>query len=166
MPINFFDEACKTTSNLSLFGLCDDPPQTKNPAYIDEYDNSKWIATVKNSSNKIVNFFAIDNCIVMLRPNGQLESRCEGVLQHETNLKFIELKDRDSSGWLGKSRNQLKITYAEFCRNHDVSKFTNIVAYASNKQRPSSNNSYATVKREFKDETGLILEVKSTIEIF
>lgn len=59
MPINFFDVGCKTKSNKTEFGLCDDPP----PAYIDENNNSKWIAFVSNPENKDVDFYAIDHCI-------------------------------------------------------------------------------------------------------
>jgi len=44
MPIDFFKPSCKTNSNSIKFGLCDDPPPDANPAFIDEMDQSKWIA--------------------------------------------------------------------------------------------------------------------------
>lgn len=43
MGINFFDANCQGRTNQSKFGLCDDPPPAKNPAYIDTEDSTKSI---------------------------------------------------------------------------------------------------------------------------
>ena len=61
MPIDFFINNCKSSSNLAEFGLCDNPPPTDNPkAHIDEVDDTKWIGIVRNKDNKEVDFIAID----------------------------------------------------------------------------------------------------------
>ena len=59
MPIDFFENKCKSTSNKIEFGLCDDPPPAENPAYIDENDVSKWIGIVKNNTNKVKQIYKI-----------------------------------------------------------------------------------------------------------
>ena len=96
MPINFFENTCKTVSSQLYFGLCDDPPPTTRLAYIKEAKNepSDWIATVLNEAEKDVIFYAIDHCIALFRSNGDPESRCDGMLQCESKLAFVELKDR------------------------------------------------------------------------
>jgi hypothetical protein len=47
MRINFFDINCQSKTNQPKFGLCDDPPPSNSPAYIDTDDCSKWIAIQK-----------------------------------------------------------------------------------------------------------------------
>ena len=82
MQINYFPSNCRTRSNLATFGLCDDPTPARNPAYIDETDSYKWLAIVKNPSNKEVNFHSIDNCVTVLNQDGTMESRCDGILSY------------------------------------------------------------------------------------
>ena len=97
MPINFLQENFKTESSRKEFGLCDDIPNS--PAYIDENDRLKWIALVKNPNNKEIDFYAIDNCVIIKRPNGEIESSCEGVLVENSTLTFVELKERAKGQW-------------------------------------------------------------------
>jgi hypothetical protein len=172
MPINFFDSACKTSSDATNFGLCDDPPPAKNRAYIDEADNAKWIAEVKNDDAISVDFYAIDHCVEILRPNGEMESRCDGMLHYGTNLTFVELKDRNHSGWLSKGREQLTITIKTFKNNHDVNMFNLKEGYVCNKQRPFAVKSISTEVQKFKNDTaillgnsGLLLKADRNIEI-
>ena len=175
MPINFFQQSCKESSNESAFGLCDDTPPPNIPAYIDENDTSKWIATVENLNNKNVDFYAIDNCLTILKPNAtnDKESTSEGFLHHTNDLVFVELKDRVSSGWLKKGREQLTNTIRLFSANHDITAFSNIEAYVANKQRPLANAGFSNQIEQFKDDTklilndnmGLILKVQATISI-
>lgn len=35
MEIDFFDENCQSRTKAAKFGLCDEPPPSTNPAYID-----------------------------------------------------------------------------------------------------------------------------------
>jgi hypothetical protein len=162
-----FEDTCKTASSLLYFGLCDDPPPATRPAYIKEVENepSHWIATVLNEGEKEVVFYAIDHCIAIFRSNGDPESRCDGMLQCERKLAFVELKDRASSGWLKKGSDQLTTTINIFTANHDITVYNKIEAYVANKQRPLSNTGNATQIQKFKDDTGLILKVQAHISV-
>jgi hypothetical protein len=172
MPINLFDSACKTSSDATLFGLCDDPPPATNPAYIDETDSTKWIAEVENNGGIVVDFYAIDHCVEILRPNGEMESRCDGMLHYGTNLTFVELKNRGGSGWLSGGIEQLTKTIETFKNNHNVNKFNLKEGYVCNKQRPLAVRSIGAMAEKFKDETaillgnsGLLLKADRNIEI-
>ena len=92
MPIDFFKEHCKTHSNKDKFGLCDDPPLSENPAYIDEENTTDWIGIVDNTPKKEIDFFAIDRCVDVLRLDGEMESRCDGMLRYNSTIVFVELK--------------------------------------------------------------------------
>lgn len=99
MPIDFFREECKAGSDKAEFGLCDDPPPSVKPAYIDEEDQSKWIAIVKNPGSKDVQFFAIDNCVPIFKDDGNMETRCDGLLKYANDVIFVELnQERVGSG--------------------------------------------------------------------
>ena len=88
MSINFFKSTCQSQTNQYKFGLCDDP--NEDPAYIDTDidDCSKWIATVENNQEIEVIFTAIDNCIEILRSNGEKENRCDGMLTYNNHIIF------------------------------------------------------------------------------
>ncbi len=166
MLIDFFKSDCQGTTEQQMFGLCDDPAPATNPAYIDENDSDKWIAEVKNEDKKQVVFTAIDHCIEILRPNGDQESRCDGVLTSEDAIIFIELKDRAAKhGWVRDGRNQLKTTILKFLESNTVNPYTRKEGYVANKQRPFFNNGVETIAAEFKDDTGFVLRIRRDIEI-
>jgi hypothetical protein len=184
MPIDFFTAPCaktdchckspgvvcgKTTMNME-FGLCDDPPPAEFPAYIQEYRPDDWIARVENPHSKPITFKAIDNCVDLLRSDGDLENRCDGVLLLQNKLTFVELKDRISDGWLAKAMDQLISTIAGFVNNHDKSKFELTEAYVCNKQRPYAITSIRNEMQQFKqatsdllDNNGLLLVVNKVV---
>jgi hypothetical protein len=165
MPIDFFENKCKSTSNKIEFGLCDDPPPIEKPAYIDEKEISKWIGIVKNNKNKEVTFIAVDACIDIRRPDGKLESRCDGLLSFENNLIFVELKSREGGQWLKKGREQLTITINSFKSYYDITKYDGIYANVCNSLRPQSHSGHAANIQQFYDETGLVLKGDRTIEV-
>ena len=157
MPVDFFIPGCKTTTVKNKFGLCDDPPPAKSPAYIDEDTPEEWIAEVENENEFSVDLYAIDNCIGILRPNGEMESRCDCMLHYNNSLIFAELKDRASSGWLSKGSKQVSITISKFKESHNINDFDKVEAYVCNKQRPLAIMGSNTTVQKFKDETGLTL---------
>ncbi len=165
MSIDYFTNSCKTSSNKVKFGLCDDPPPLSNPAYIDEKEPAKWIGIVKNSEEKNVDFFAIDNCVDIRRDDGTMDSRCDGVLSYEDKLIFVELKERDGGQWLKKGREQLTATINRFKQEVDVSKFSSIKGYVCNSLRPQSHTGQANNIQKFKDDTGYNLFGKQDIDI-
>ncbi|MFA6401655.1 MAG: hypothetical protein WCX31_08525 [Salinivirgaceae bacterium] len=166
MPINFFDIVCKTESKNNNFGLCDDTPPPEKHAYIDEKNPSNWIGKVKNSKNKQANFYAIDNCVTILKADGvSKESRCDGMLHFDNSILFVELKMRGSSGWLVKARKQLTITLNKFKLNNNIYDFEKIEAYACNGLKPLANQGNNIELQKFKDDTGLIMYAQQDIVI-
>ncbi len=164
---------CTCVTNSNIFGLCDDPHPSTNPAYIQHHDQNDWIATVYNIDRYDVTFKAVDNCVELLRDNGDLESRCDGFLKYNNDtLIFVELKDRDSSGWLSKGREQLTITLEKFAENHNVNNYILKEAFVCNKQRPIALTGINIEVQKFKDDTstiltntGLLLKVDRNISI-
>lgn len=166
MPINFFEEACKTESNKAQFGLCDDTPPPEKPAYIDENDQSKWIGKVANPTNRNVAFYAIDNCVEILKADGvSKESRCDGMLHFDNSVLFVELKMRGSSGWLMKARTQLTFTLGKFQLDNNLAVFDKVEAYACNGLKPFANQGNNIELQKFKDDTGLIMYAQQDITL-
>lgn len=163
MPINFFQDTCKTESEKNEFGLCDDIPNQK--AYINEEDPRKWIGIVKNRDSKKAEFFGIDNCADIRKGNGNLESTCDGVLRDGSNLIFVELKEAARKGWFGEGRKQITNTINIFKSNYEVSDFGSVEAYVCNNLKPRSNPGRAISIQMFKDDTGYIIYDKNEIEI-
>ena len=169
MPIDFFKKSCKTVSTNKNFGLYDNPRPATDPAFIVEIDSSKWIAEVEKvlDNETVVDFFAIDHCLDIYRPNNELAKRCDGVLVYNNNLTFVELKDRGSSGWVSSGRKQLTETIQFFIANHNIATYTNAVAYICNKQQEEfySYPNTAIEVQKLKDDTGLRLIIERKIII-
>lgn len=165
MSINFLNPSCSTKSDKHEFGLVDDTPPPHKPAYIDETNKPNWIAIVKNPSQHSVTFYAIDHCVNILRSDGKMESKCDGVLSYRKNLIFVELKSKKSRQWFKKGREQLTSTIARFKLNHDISLYAKVEAYVCNNLKPLAHTGQASNIQKFKNETGFILKGKSVIDI-
>jgi len=165
MPIDFFLHGCKTSSSNETFGLCDDPSPARNPAYIDENSPDSWIATVENPNRKAADFYAIDHCVVVINATGLMQRRCDGLLTYESNLMFVELKDRNHSGWLGKGKGQLISTISQFAANHTLGDYGTISGVIANCQKPMANANYGIQIEKFKDEMQVLgISAKLTID--
>ncbi len=165
MPVNFFKEECKTESNNQEFGICDDPPPATDPAYIDENNRSKWVAIVKNLQKREVEFYAIDHCVPIFKEDGNMESRCDGMLLYSNNLIFIELKERKKGQWFKKGREQLTITIKRFKSGNDLTSYNKIEAYVCNSLKPLANTGQFENIQKFKDDTGLILKSARSVKL-
>lgn len=168
MPVDFFNNPQKMISAKPRFGLCDDVAPIncpKTPAYIDESSEDKWTAVVSNTHLKTATFYPIDNCIEILRPDGNMDNRCDGLLEYNDNLIFVELKDRCSHGWVADGLEQLKVTINNFRIHHNINTFASISAYLCNKQRPRAVVACNTAVNQFKDETGYKVSVDRNITI-
>ena len=122
----------------------------------------QWIAWVENDLSKPVTFTAVDHCIDILPANAE---RCDGMLRYDDTIIFVELKDRTSSGWLGKARDQLNSTIDIYKNEIGLNGLNRFYAYVSNKQRPRFNAANASIAEEFEDNTGFVLQVKEVIKI-
>ena len=152
------------------FGLCDDPPPAKNPAYLDETDKIKWIAIVNNSKGKQITFTAIDNCIEydFKRADGKPDKRCDGVLTFGVNIFFVELKQRKgrkSKDWLDDGEAQLKRTIFHFSKTKDSIAFKHKCAYVANSKRPIFTRGQAGRISDFLKDTGYVLRIQNKIDI-
>lgn len=165
MAVNFNKPACVTNTSEEVFGICDDAPPSVDPAYLSFENAEEWIAWVDNYHKKDVTFTAIDHCLEILRPNGDQESSCDGVLSYDRTIKFIELKDRDSGRWLGKAIDQLEMTIKIYKTDAGLAAVDKYFAYVSNKQRPYFKAASTSLSAQFEDETGFVLMVEHVIKI-
>jgi len=162
MFINFFAAACQNHTTATRFGLCDDENNT--PAYIDTSDQLKWIAIVENQKIVKVTFTAIDNCIAILKADGSMERRCDGMLTYTDNIVFVELKNQRRN-WISDAVEQLKITIECFTKHHNLGLFTHKKAFACNKKRPNFCHSHKETMRRFFNTYKIRLNIQAEIKI-
>jgi hypothetical protein len=167
MSVNFNVANCQTNSSRKIFGLCDDPPPVKNPAYIDEVNGANWIAVIENESLQQITFTAIDNCIEILKPNDKTKKRCDGMLTYNTTVIFIELKDRNAQGnaWVEDAIPQLKSSIESFEDSEMADGFKKKLAYISNKQHPKFKSTQQRRMDAFYFETNYVLRIQGRIHI-
>lgn len=163
MSVNFFRNNCKAKSSKTEFGICDDD-DSRTPAYIDEFDNEKWIGIVENPNRKNIVFYAIDNCIKMLKDDGSDEKQCDGLLKKGNQIIFIELKNKRNNKWFKEGKEQIIATYKFFKQHHDISDYS-FKAYICNKKRPYAHSGRAVSIQQFFDETGFTIQDKQKITI-
>lgn len=170
MEIDFFNSQCQFVSNKKRFGLCDEQ-DNKNPAYLDERNEDKWIAVVENEELKEVHFIAIDYCIDIWRDKEkkEMDNRCDGMLWYETSIVFVELKDRvskkNTNAWVKDGEKQLKRTIEYFEKTEQSNRFTEKRAYIANKAHPTFKESQLQRMKSFKQETGYTLRIENRIKI-
>ena len=138
------------------------------PAYIDNDDSCKWIATVHNNNSLCISFYAIDGRISWNRDDGSESGKCDGMLCYNNlkNILFVELKNRSTnrSVWRKDGKSQLKDTLTYFFKHHSKDDFNKIEAYICNKQH-LKQNSYRQFCNNFKEETSVTLHVNREIVI-
>ncbi len=164
MSINYFSN-CKSSSSSKEFGICDNAAPATTPAFLNEDFPSSWIGIVNNTNEIEITFNAIDNCIEILREDGKMDKRCDGLLSYGNNLIFVELKEREGGQWIKTGRNQLTATINRFKQEHDISTFDSIKASICNSLRPQFNSGHFENIQKFKDDTGYILSTKQRIDI-
>lgn len=157
-------EDCESSSSKKKFGLCDDPPPAKKPAYIDENNGDKWIAIVINDLMHDVIFTAIDNCIEVKKADERMEKRCDGVLSYSSTIVFVELKQRGAPGseWVKDAEKQLRSTIDNF-ENKNPNKYIFKKAYIANSEHPKFKESQAMRMEKFSEETGYVLRIENRI---
>lgn len=168
MAVDFSNPDCIENTNALVFGICDDPPTKEKPgepAYLDFEDSEKWIAWVDNDLGKQVTFTAVDHCIDIKRANGEVESSCDGMLNYDSTLIFVELKDSNRSGWLGKAIDQLQVTIGIYKAELGLNGYNRYYAYVANKQRPYFNAANPALAEKFEDDTDFILMVDQVVKI-
>ena len=165
MSINFFEDKCQGATSRRLFGLCDDPRPSINPAYIDENNGVKWIAIVVNEYRFEVTFTAIDNCIEIKKEDGKMAKRCDGVLYYNSTITFVELKERGAIGneWVIDAEKQLRSTIGYFEDTEEAANFNIKKAYIANSEHPKFKESQARRMNKFIEDTGYVLRIENRI---
>jgi hypothetical protein len=167
MSLSFEISKCQSSSNKKIFGLCDDPAPSFNPAYIDEDDGKKWIAVVENENKIAVTFTAIDHCVEIRRKDGKMERRCDGMLTYNYTIIFVELKQRGGRGnaWVLDAEAQLKSTINHFENTSFSEIFRKKKAYISNSEHPKFKSSQIGRMEKFYSETRYVLKIVGRIKI-
>lgn len=162
MSINFFTATCQSHTAAARFGLSDDENNT--PAYIDTADEEKWGAIVENQEIVKVTFTAIDNCIAILRTDGSMERRCDGMLTYTDNIVFVELKNQRKN-WIPDAVEQLGSTIKCFTKHHDLKSFQHKRAFACNKKHPNFHISHKEKMKKFYNTYKIRLNIQAEIKI-
>ena len=160
--VDFSIPSCQTTNiTASIFGISD--PQDGGPAYVDYLLPCTWVAVVDNRSGFPLNFTAVDNCVEVLRNDGEMDYRCDGLLTGGDYLIFVELKDQRGEWIQHAVEKQLMTTIRHFQANCDISRYKKRLAYACNKRHPQFQYSHMSMMEEFRHKTGVRLCIVNKI---
>lgn len=166
MSVDFFSGVCQNglssqdISTAATFGLCDDRPRDR--AYLDYATPAKWIAIIDNRPQYEVTFTSIDKCLEIRRPDGTLESRCDGMLTYTDSIVFVELKEKNRS-FLEEGLGQLETTILLFLAAHPARTYLTRKAYLANSRHPRFAATRSTRVQQFRDRTGIIPLVQNNI---
>ncbi len=154
MAHNFFDRQYYSEPEKSdiVLGICD--PEGESCAYTttDTSSPDRWCAIIHNPNKKPIRFTAIDKNMNIQRPNGDLESTCDGMIyaSQTRELSFVELKCYHTGGATASAVNQLISTLEIFLKSHSYKLFNNRNAYACNPVHPHFKSSYREYSTEFR----------------
>ncbi|MFH1005262.1 MAG: hypothetical protein V1781_07195 [Bacteroidota bacterium] len=162
MSVNFFQNNCQNNTTDTSFGLCDDENGT--PAFIDSENKNQWIGVVENNKAIEIIFTAIDNCIPILRDDGNMDNRCDGMLTYTDNIVFVELKNQRKN-WITDAVNQIETTIKHFIANHDLSNYRHKRAFVANKKHPQFNFAIHEKSQIFYSQYKVRLNISVTIKI-
>lgn len=166
MRVQFFKTACQKTTNAIKFGLYDAEDNT--PVEIKLKDEELWNATVLNNKTKNVLVTAIDNCIDVLKPNGEMDNRCDCMLTYDNTLLLVELKNKRES-WQSEGLAQIESIVKimidetpEFYYGFETRKA--IVANRKH-QFPAFHESNIEQRQIFRSKYGMRIQFESEINI-
>lgn len=164
--MNFLDPRCQTGPFTQVqFGLCDD--HSSPVAYVDTTNPEKWIATVKNASEKEVTFTAIDNCVI--QNNEKVgHGRCDCMLTTDRELYLVELKERAGSAWKNEAIDQLKSTIELLKATHGqefLDRYSPKKAFVCNRRKPPFVTLETDKKQYFFRTYGFKLDIQTTVLI-
>lgn len=163
MNTNFFDLNCQEQPVAeSRFGLCDD--QNGQKAYTNCDKPKTWVATVDNAQQLPITFSAIDNCVKILRGDGNQERSCDGMLIYTDNIVFVELKEA-ARAWIPDAIEQLETTIVSFKAHHDLSIHKHKRAFACNKKHPKFQVIEPSIRKLFFDKHRVRLNIQGTITL-
>jgi len=164
MTVDFYATGCQQPDITDeFFGLCDD--ENGSPAYVDTADKSKWIAKVDNLGKISLTFTAIDNCIEILREDGHMDNRCDGMLTYPDNIIFVELKNKITGGWIKHGLDQLETTIQNYRVHHNIETIRHKRAFLANRRRRHFHVMEQELKRRFFDTYKVRISIDGRIPI-
>jgi hypothetical protein len=132
--------SCLANIPNSQFGITDEDGGDSTPARVDTLNPLIWDLTVTNSSGVDIKFKAVDWCVPIYRTGTydldnnartavqfssdnfgkELIKRCEGFLQFDDKILFIEIKRRknNASEWIEDARKKFEETILSFREHH------------------------------------------------
>lgn len=124
----------------SKFGITDEDGGSSTPARVDNANTLIWDLEVINNSGVVVRFKAVDWCVPIYRTGTynledvsrkaeqfstsnvgvQLIKRCEGFLEFDNKILFIEIKRRHNKAkeWIEDARGKFEETILSFKEHH------------------------------------------------
>lgn len=159
--INYFEKVCQDVSTSILFGIVD-PDGSRAKISTSELD--KWIAVIDNPLAKKIVFTAIDQCIEILRENGEQEKSCDGMLTYDKDIDFIELKEVRRT-WIRSGMEQLHVAITVFSSHNDLEKYRRKRAFLANRLHPQFQHSHKETMQRFRDQTGVRLIITNKVKI-
>lgn len=165
MKVNFFDQGCNSTTFAKAFGVCDD--QNGAPAYLKEDLElaDQWGCDIRNPRGLEVTLTAVDNCIHLFKNDDKdLESTCDAMLTYESDIDFLELKDKRDS-WKMAGAYQIENTILLFSKYHDIKQFRRRRAFVANRSFPNFSHYETETKQRFWDGYRTRIYAQRTIEL-
>ncbi|GAB6012440.1 hypothetical protein [Viscerimonas tarda] len=165
--LNFFDSKYRYISTSRHFGLCDDGPPLHKPAYLDENhkNGKKWIAVVENNQQFEVKFIALDNSIILRKPDGKKDRCSDGLLTYSSTIIFVELTTGTNKNWKNDKDEQLRITIKHFETTKEANLYKTKMAYIANSNSRIFRPSYQIKMDNFLKDTGYDLRIENRIAL-
>lgn len=181
---------CLTNIPNQQFGITDEDGGNSTPARVDATDPTIWDLTVTNNSGVNVCFKAVDWCVSIYRTgtynlddvtrtntqfssdnidkiNRGLIKRCEGFLQFDNKILFIEVKNwrKAKGGWVRDAREKFEETILSFREHHPRLAGQVIEPILSNPSFHGLHPNDMVQKRILKDKIGLEFKRQNSIII-
>ncbi len=179
---------CSSYTNQNRFGLSDADANLRRPAKVKLNDEPNWDFTIENPNVKNVKFKAVDFCIDIFRTGSYslkddgrtvnqfssdsvnsfgagLIKRCEGFLQFDSVLLFLEIKKRPKGNWLRDAREKFEETILSFREHNPNNHFQIIEPIVSNMLFNRLHQSEMVQKKILKDKVGVELKIQQSYTI-
>lgn len=169
------------------FGITDETGDESTPARVDVANSAIWDLTVINNSGVDVTFKAVDWCVPIYRTGTydlddetrtaaqfssdnvgtELIKRCEGFLQYDNNILFIEIKriKTKPSRWIKDAREKFEETILSFKEHHPHLTIQIIKPIIVNPKHSGLAPTEMVQKKILKDKIGVEFIRKTSITI-
>jgi len=171
----------------SPFGITDEDGGISTPARVDTVDPTIWDLTVTNNSGVDVKFKAVDWCVPIYRTGTynlandtrtsaqfstsnvgvELIKRCEGFLQFDDKILFIEIKRRSNKAgaWIEDARGKFEETILSFKEHHPHLAHQIVKPVIVNSLHTGLAGSEMVQKRILKDKIGIEFIRQNSISV-